>query len=180
MDSHSAGYLSVSSDHNVWFHPIFAEHSSRCLTSLSFLSIAFKEALRHRMHNSVSLIHLSAGIALARNSFFINFRHPIPALVTILVFGVTKLLVSRYARCSVLQETKDLTMSRSWTTLLTPTLVTWTVNASALELDLTSSWFESALRQELGQSGAALGDVESLNLRHCHSQSDQFAVTQLR
>ena len=80
--------------------------ASRWFVLLSFLSTAFKEALRHRMHKSISLIQLSAGIALASNSFLINFRHLIPTLVTMLVFGVTKLLVSRYTRCLVLQETK--------------------------------------------------------------------------
>ena len=80
------------------------EYISRWFALLSFLSTAFKEALRHRMHGSISLIHLSAGIAMARNSFLINFRHLIPALVTMLVFGVTKLLVSRYTGCSTLQE----------------------------------------------------------------------------
>ena len=82
------------------------EYPSQWFTLFSFLSIAFKEALRHRIHRSISLIHLSGGIALTRNSFFINFRHPTPALVTILVFGVTKLLVSRYTGCSVLQGIK--------------------------------------------------------------------------
>ncbi|KAF8557445.1 hypothetical protein OG21DRAFT_1482311 [Imleria badia] len=78
------------------------------------------------------------GIALARGSFLINFRHPGPALVTLAVFAVTKLLVS------------------SWAALLAPTLVTWTVDASGWELDLTSSSFESMLQQELVQSGVAL------------------------
>ncbi|KAH0832929.1 hypothetical protein J3R83DRAFT_11896 [Lanmaoa asiatica] len=61
-----------------------------------------------------------------------------PTLVTLVVLGLTKLLVS------------------SWTTLLTPTLVTWSVDASGWEIDLTSSSFESILQQELVQSGAAL------------------------
>jgi len=72
----------------------------------SVLSIAFKEALRRRMHKPISLIHLSGGIALARNSFFFSFRHLIPTIATLMVFGVTKLLVSRYATCSVPQEMK--------------------------------------------------------------------------
>lgn len=55
---------------------------------------------------------------------------------------------------------------RSWAALLTPTVVTWNVDASGWELDLTSSSFESLLEQELVQSGAALGNVESLKLRH--------------
>ncbi|KAF8127037.1 hypothetical protein EV363DRAFT_1173348 [Boletus edulis] len=95
-------------------------------------------ALRHRMHKSISLIHLSGGIALTRNSFVINFRHLIPTFMTLAVFGLTKLLVS------------------SWTALLTPTPVIWSVDASGWELDLTSTWFESALQQELAKSGVAL------------------------
>ena len=55
--------------------------------------------------------------------------------------------------------------------MLTPTLVTWTVDASGWELDLTSSSFESMLQRELVQSGAALGNVESVKLRHGHLQS---------
>ena len=64
--------------------------------------------------------------------------------------------------------------------MLTPTLVTWTVDASGWELDLTSSSFESMLQRELVQSGAALGNAESAKLRHGHLQSAQFAVTRLR
>jgi hypothetical protein len=82
------------------------EYHSRWFTLLSFLSIAFKEALRHRMHAPISLIHLSGAIAMTRNSFLINSRHRIPTLVTMLVFGLTKLLVSRYTRYSVFQEIK--------------------------------------------------------------------------
>ncbi|KAG8213419.1 hypothetical protein J3R82DRAFT_11921 [Butyriboletus roseoflavus] len=104
----------------------------------TFLAIAFKEALRHRMHKSISLIHLNGGIALARSSFLINFRHLFPTLVTLVVFGLTRLLVS------------------SWTALLTPTVVTWNIDASGWELDLTSSSFESLIQQELIQSGAAI------------------------
>ena len=48
-------------------------------------------------------------------------------------------------------------VSHSWAALLTPTLVTWTVDASGWELDLTSSSSESMLQQELVQSGAGLG-----------------------
>ncbi|KAF8557447.1 hypothetical protein OG21DRAFT_315030 [Imleria badia] len=108
------------------------------VATTTFLSIAFKEALRHRMHKSISLIHLSGGIALARGAFLINFRHPGPALVTLAVFAVTRLLVS------------------SWAALLAPTQVTRIVNASGWELDLTSGSFESMLQQELVQSGVAL------------------------
>ncbi|KAI9568243.1 hypothetical protein HD554DRAFT_2101097 [Boletus coccyginus] len=108
------------------------------VATTTVLSTAFKEALRRRMHKPISLIHLSGGIALARNSFLISFRHPVPALVTLVVFGVTKLLVS------------------SWAALLTPTHVPLTVSASGWELDLTSNSFESMLQQELVQSGAAV------------------------
>ena len=65
-------------------------------------------------------------------------------------------------------KSNDLKISRSWAVLLTPGLVTWTVDASGWELDLTSSSFESLLQQELVQSGAALGNVEFLKLRHSH------------
>jgi len=136
----------------------------------SFLSIAFKEALRRRMHKPISLIHLSGGIALARNSFFFSFRHLIPTVATLMVFGVTKLLVSRYATCSVLQEMK-MTL-HSWAALLAPALVPLTAGASGWELDLTSNSFESMLRQELVQSGAAVGNVGSLKSRHGHSHSN--------
>ena len=57
------------------------------------------------MHKSISLIHLSGGIALARGSYLISFRHWFPTFVTLAVFGVTKLLVSRY-QYSVTQEVK--------------------------------------------------------------------------
>ncbi|KAI9568245.1 hypothetical protein HD554DRAFT_786849 [Boletus coccyginus] len=108
------------------------------IVTTTVLSIAFKEALRRRMHKPISLIHLSGGIALARNSFLFSFRHLIPTFATLVVFGVTKLLVA------------------SWAALLAPSLVPLTVSASGWELDLTSNSFESMLRQELVQSGAAV------------------------
>jgi hypothetical protein len=66
--------------------------------------------------------------------------------------------------------------------LLTPIRVPLGIDAFGWELDLTSSSFESMLQQELVQSGGAIGNVEYLilKLRHGHSQSNQFAVTQLR
>ena len=59
------------------------------------------------MHKAISLVHLNGGIALARGSFLINFRHLVPTSITLVVFGLTRLLVSRYGR-SVLQEIKRL------------------------------------------------------------------------
>ena len=55
------------------------------------------------MHKPISLIHLSGGIALINHSPLINSRHLVPTLCTMLVIGMTKLLVSRYTRCSVLE-----------------------------------------------------------------------------
>ncbi|KAG6380455.1 hypothetical protein JVT61DRAFT_8596 [Boletus reticuloceps] len=108
------------------------------VATTTFLSITFKEALRHRMHEPISLIHLSSGITLTRSSFVINLRHLTPTIATLVVFGLTRLLVS------------------SWTALLTPTRVTWSLDASGWELDLNSSSFESALQLELVKSGIAL------------------------
>ncbi|KAF8452876.1 hypothetical protein L210DRAFT_3639318 [Boletus edulis BED1] len=93
---------------------------------------------KHCGIESISLIHLSGGIALTRSSFVIDICHLTPTIATLVVFGLTRLLVS------------------SWTALLTPTLVTWSLDASGWELDLNSSWFESALQLELVKSGIAL------------------------
>ena len=95
LGGHTTGYHTFGAEHNVGFTFCGrAPHESFALPR--FLSIAFKEALRHRMHSSISLIHLSCGIALSRVSFLINFRHLFPTLVTLAVFGLTRLLVSRY------------------------------------------------------------------------------------
>ncbi|KAF8440555.1 hypothetical protein L210DRAFT_3669836 [Boletus edulis BED1] len=102
---------------------------------VSFSIICVTQLPIDRFQGSIAT---SGGIALTRNSFVINFRYLIPTFMTLAVFGLTKLLVS------------------SWTALLTPTPVIWSVDASGWELDLTSTWFESALQQELAKSGVAL------------------------
>ncbi|KAH7882016.1 hypothetical protein F5I97DRAFT_1911081 [Phlebopus sp. FC_14] len=101
------------------------------------LSIAVKEALRHRMWSPISLAQVNAGVALARGSHIMNQRHLLLTLGTLFVYGLIRLMVS------------------SWTTLLTPTLVVWSLPASGSELDIGSQSFEALLQQELLQAGAA-------------------------
>ncbi|KIJ61777.1 hypothetical protein HYDPIDRAFT_31105 [Hydnomerulius pinastri MD-312] len=100
-------------------------------------STAVKEALSHRMYKPISLIKLSGGIALARGSFLTSFGHLGLTIGTLVIYGVTRLMVS------------------SWATLLTPTLVAWEVPATGWELDITTSGFDTLLQQELISSGAA-------------------------
>lgn len=82
----TTSYVPVSSSQRA-----FSDASSR-----SCFALALKEALRHRMHSPISLIKLTSGITLARGEFVISFRHILTTLVTITIFALTKLLVSRY------------------------------------------------------------------------------------
>ncbi|KAI9568246.1 hypothetical protein HD554DRAFT_2172658 [Boletus coccyginus] len=59
-----------------WIVTLVATLLSIATTTYDFM----QEALRRRVHKPISLIYLSGGIALARNSPFFSFRHPVPAL----------------------------------------------------------------------------------------------------
>ncbi|KAG9308885.1 hypothetical protein JVU11DRAFT_11345 [Chiua virens] len=100
------------------------------LLTTSFFALAFKEALRHRMHKPISFIKLECVIALARGGLLITQNIPV-TLVTLAMFGLTKLMVS------------------SWSTLLTPTLVAKNITVNGIELDLNSNYFESQLYEQL-------------------------------
>ncbi|KAG1810463.1 uncharacterized protein HD556DRAFT_1223636 [Suillus plorans] len=104
----------------------------------TLFTLSVKEALRHRICQPISLIQLSAGIALAQGSHILNHRHMILTVFTLFVFGVLKLLTA------------------GWTTLLTPTYFMWPVQMNGSEIDITGSAFATLLREEFLASGLSM------------------------
>ncbi|KAG2137855.1 uncharacterized protein EDB93DRAFT_1090990 [Suillus bovinus] len=96
----------------------------------TLFTLSVKEALRHRICQPISLIHLSAGVALAQGSHLLNHRHMKLTVLTLFIFGVLKLLTA------------------GWTTLLTPTYFMWPVQLNGSEIDITGSAFAALLREE--------------------------------
>ncbi|KAG1890459.1 uncharacterized protein F5891DRAFT_1072257 [Suillus fuscotomentosus] len=92
----------------------------------TLFTLSVKEALRHRICQPISLIQLSAGIALAQGSHILNHRHMTLTVFTLFVFGVLKLLT-----CRVLQ-----------------------LNGS--EIDITGSAFATLLREEFLANGLSM------------------------
>ncbi|KAG1813451.1 hypothetical protein EV424DRAFT_1349034 [Suillus variegatus] len=101
----------------------------------TLFTLSVKEALRHRICQPISLIQLSAGIALAQGSHILNHRHMTLTVFTLFVFGVLKLLTA------------------GWTTLLTPTYFMWPVQLNGSEIDITGSAFATLLREEFLANG---------------------------
>ncbi|KAF8838096.1 hypothetical protein BDN67DRAFT_127483 [Paxillus ammoniavirescens] len=105
------------------------------VTWLSYASIflftySATEAMRHLLWRPMTLVQISPGIALV-NASGRKYRMPILTLLTLFVFGVTKLLVN------------------SWTTLLVPTLVSCYYDLDGTELSITSPAFSQLLAIEL-------------------------------
>ncbi|KAG2126571.1 uncharacterized protein EDB93DRAFT_1332802 [Suillus bovinus] len=101
----------------------------------TLFTLSVKEALRHRICQPISLIHLSAGVALAQGSHLLNHRHMKLTVITLFIFGVLKLLTA------------------GWTTLLTPTYFMWPVQLNGSEIDITGSAFAALLREEYLANG---------------------------
>ncbi|KAG1848809.1 hypothetical protein C8R48DRAFT_614514 [Suillus tomentosus] len=104
----------------------------------TLFTLSVKEALRHRICQPISLIQLSAGIALAQGSHILNHRHMTLTVFTLFVFGVLKLLTA------------------GWTTLLTPTYFMWPVQLNGSEIDITGSAFATLLREEFLANGLSM------------------------
>ncbi|KAG1763120.1 hypothetical protein EV702DRAFT_1221159 [Suillus placidus] len=101
----------------------------------SLFTISIKEALRHRMSQPISLVQLSAGIALAKGSIILRPEYLRLTTLTLFVFGVLRLLTA------------------GWTTLLTPTYFLWPIQMRGSELDITGTAFSTLLFEEFQKQG---------------------------
>ncbi|KAG2114185.1 uncharacterized protein F5147DRAFT_770176 [Suillus discolor] len=105
------------------------------VTTATLFTISIKEALRHRMSRPISLVELSAGVALAKGSIILRPEYLRLTTLTLFVFGVSRLLTA------------------GWTTLLTPTYFLWPIQMRGSELDITGTAFSTLLIEELQNQG---------------------------
>ncbi|KIK38652.1 hypothetical protein CY34DRAFT_90596 [Suillus luteus UH-Slu-Lm8-n1] len=107
------------------------------VTTATLFTISVKEALRFRMSQPISLVELSAGVALAKGSVILRPAYLRLTILTLFVFGVLRLLTA------------------GWTTLLTPTYFLWPVEMRGSELDITGTAFSTLLSEEFKKQGLA-------------------------
>ncbi|KAG1744553.1 uncharacterized protein EDB91DRAFT_189737 [Suillus paluster] len=105
------------------------------VTNTILFAISVREALRHRMSLPISLIRLSAFVALAKGSVILRPEFMLWTTLTLFVFGVQRLLTA------------------GWTTLLTPTYFLWPIQMNGSELDITGSAFSALLYEEFQKQG---------------------------
>ncbi|KAG1744814.1 hypothetical protein EDB19DRAFT_2037838 [Suillus lakei] len=111
------------------------------VTTATLFTISIKEALKHRISNqSISLVQLSAGVALTKGSTILRPEHLRLTTMTLFVFGVLRLLTA------------------GWTTLLTPTYFLWPIQMNGSELDITGSAFSTLISEEFQKQG--LTDIQ--------------------
>lgn len=103
----------------------------------TLFAISIKEALRHQMSRPISLIQLSACVALAKGSIILRPEHLRLTTLTLFVFGVLRLLTA------------------GWTTLLTPTYFLWPIQMRGSEIDITGPAFSTLLSAEFQNQGLA-------------------------
>ncbi|KAG2065353.1 hypothetical protein BDR04DRAFT_1161543 [Suillus decipiens] len=101
----------------------------------SLFTLSMKDALRHRISRSISLVNLSAGVALSKGSYILRPEYFGPTTLTLFVFGVLRLLTA------------------GWTTLLTPTYFPLPIQMQGSELDMTGNVFNTLLLQEFQAQG---------------------------
>ncbi|KAG2052530.1 hypothetical protein BDR06DRAFT_957529 [Suillus hirtellus] len=111
------------------------------VVTATLFTLSVKEALRHRICQPISLIQLSAGVALAQGSHILSYRHMELTVLTLFIFGVLKLLTA------------------GWTTLLTPAYFMWPVQLNGSEIDITGSAFATLLQKEFLASGLIQNDA---------------------
>ncbi|KAG1869410.1 hypothetical protein DFJ58DRAFT_742488 [Suillus subalutaceus] len=105
------------------------------VTTAIIFTISMKKALRHRMSDSISLIQISAGVALSKGSYILRPEYLRLTTMTLFVFGVLRLLTA------------------GWTTLLTPTPFLWPIQMQGSELDITGTAFATLLSGEFQTQG---------------------------
>ncbi|KAG1807977.1 uncharacterized protein BJ212DRAFT_715128 [Suillus subaureus] len=105
------------------------------VTTTILFTISMKKALKHRMSDPMSLVQISAGIALVKGSFILRPEYLRLTTLTLFVFGVLKLLTA------------------GWTTLLTPIDFLWPIQMQGSELDITGTAFATLLSREFQKQG---------------------------
>ncbi|KAG1728077.1 hypothetical protein EDB19DRAFT_167647 [Suillus lakei] len=106
------------------------------VTITALFSIAVKHALSHYITQPLSLVELHTAIALTRPQPLLRWNHRRLSLITLVIVGLITLLNS------------------SWTTLLLPTRLTWSVNIEGKDLDLGSSAFDAKLGRDFYYSSS--------------------------
>ncbi|KAG2363874.1 hypothetical protein BDR07DRAFT_1331425 [Suillus spraguei] len=101
----------------------------------TLFTISVKEALRHRMSWPISLVQLSAGVALTKGTYILRPEYFRLTTLTLFVFGVLRLLTA------------------GWTTLLTPTYFLWPIEMQGYELDITGTAFSTLLSEDYLNQG---------------------------
>ncbi|KAG2112751.1 hypothetical protein BD769DRAFT_56934 [Suillus cothurnatus] len=105
------------------------------LISATLFRISIKEALMHRMLQSISLVHLGAGVSLMRGSITLKFQCWKLTILTLFLSVVLRLLTA------------------GWTTLLTPIYFLWPIQIQGTELDITGINFAILLSNEFQKQG---------------------------
>lgn len=106
------------------------------VTTAMVFTVSVKDALRHRISSRpISLVQLSAGVALAKGSIILRPEHLQLTTMTLFAFGILRLLTA------------------GWTTLLTPTYFLWPIEMRGSELDITGTAFSTLLFQEFQKQG---------------------------
>ncbi|KAG2352366.1 hypothetical protein BDR07DRAFT_1466386 [Suillus spraguei] len=94
-----------------------------------------KDALRHRMSQPISLIELTAGVALSKGSYILRPEYLRLTSLTLFLFVVLRLLTA------------------GWTTLLTPVYFSLPITMQGSELDITGNAFNTMLYGEYQAQG---------------------------
>lgn len=107
------------------------------VTTTALFSVAVKHALSHYITQPLSLAELHTAIALTKPQPLIRWDYRKLSLVTVLIVGLITLLNS------------------SWTTLLLPTHLMWSVLIQGKDLDLGSPAFDAQLGNDMYNSNVS-------------------------
>ncbi|KAG2065350.1 hypothetical protein BDR04DRAFT_1108609 [Suillus decipiens] len=108
------------------------------VTTAILFTTSVKDALRHRtVSRPISLIELTAGVALSKGSYILRHEHFRLTSLTLFLFVVLRLLTA------------------GWTTLLTPIYFSLPIIMQGSELDITGTAFQTLLSDEFQAQGLA-------------------------
>ncbi|KAG2062629.1 hypothetical protein BDR04DRAFT_49481, partial [Suillus decipiens] len=105
------------------------------VTTAILFTASVKDALRHRMSRPISLVELTAGVALSKGSYILRPKHLRLTSLTLFLFVVLRLLTA------------------GWTTLLTPIYFSLPITMRGSELDITGNAFNTLLYGEFQAQG---------------------------
>ncbi|KAG1807976.1 uncharacterized protein BJ212DRAFT_1303175 [Suillus subaureus] len=128
------------------------------VTTAILFTISMKKALKHRMSDPMSLVQLSAGVALSKGSYILRPEYLRLTTLTLFVFGILRLLTA------------------GWTTLLTPTYFLWPIQMQGCELDITGTAFATLLSGEFQMQGLVDTFCPFLLKRMTQVQDNAFEV----